>query len=383
MAFILNNVELDRDSGGIRLFDGHDKSVKLHPLWIRERVNGPADFDQISHQRLYEHAELPPDLKITSLNPIKPECVEISFSDGYRSRLEIGDLKRELGWTDNPEAPPVPKSWDAGSNKRPEFDWSELDDSAHMKLLLGSYFQNGYCVFQNTPTERDNLKTLARRFGYLRETNFGELFNVATKPKPSDIAYTDFALASHTDNPYREPVPGIQFLHCLRNEVAGGLSTLVDGMAIAEQLAREAPNQAKVLEEVIVRFRYEGPSAILEHHGPIIERDHRGFIRRIRLSSRLDYVPALDTETLSLFYAGRRRLHEMSNSEEFQINFPFRPGTLLMMDNYRLLHGRTAFNGKQGHRFLQGCYIDHDGPDCLYRLLARDGKTTWVIREHD
>ena len=383
MVLTQNRVEIDRENGGVILSDGDKRVARLHPLWIRERVNGPLDFDPISHQRLYEHAELPADMIITHVNPTQTDSIEITFSDGYHSQLALGELVQELGWSKNPESPPEPQSWDARLNSRPEFDWNALETPEHMKDMLESYFTNGYCVMQNTPIERDTLKALARRFGYLRETNFGELFNVDAKPNPSDIAYTDAALASHTDNPYREPVPGIQFLHCLSNEVAGGLSTLVDGMAIAERLTEESPEQAKVLEDVTVRFRYEGPSAILEHHGPIIERDHRGHIRHIRLSSRLDYVPALDPETLSLFYAGRRRLHEMSNSSEFQISFPFKPGTLLMMDNYRLLHGRTAFNGKQGHRHLQGCYIDHDGPNCLYRLLVRDGKTTGVIREDD
>ena len=383
MALSQTRIEIDNRNGGVKVSDGEDRIARLHPLWLRERVNGPSDFDPISHQRLYEHAELPADMEVTDIKSTEKDLVEITFSDGHRSHLAVTELTQELGWSDNPENPPLPQSWDAGLNTRPEFDWRELETPQRMKDMLESYFAHGYCVMQNTPTEPGALKSIARRFGYLRETNFGELFNVETKPNPSDIAYTDAALASHTDNPYRDPVPGIQFLHCLRNEVSGGLSTLVDGMAIAEKLAEEAPEQAKVLEEVIVRFRYEGPSAILEHHGPIIERDHRGHIRHIRLSSRLDYVPAIEPETLSLFYAGRRRLHEMSNSDAFQISFPFRPGTLLMMDNYRLLHGRTAFNGKQGHRHLQGCYIDHDGPDCLYRLLARDGQTTGVIREDD
>jgi gamma-butyrobetaine dioxygenase len=383
MSLIHNSVEIDRKNGGIRLSNGQDKSAELHPLWIRERVSGPSDFDAISRQRLYEHAEFSPDLKVTEIETCHADKIEVLFSDGYRSQIELGAVTQELGWSHNPETPPEPKSWDAKLNQRPEFDWHDLDTPECMKDMLMNYFTHGYCITQNTPTKRDSLKALARRFGYLRETNFGEIFNVETKPNPSDIAYTDAALASHTDNPYRDPVPGVQFLHCLRNEVSGGLSTLVDGMAIAERLYEESPDQAKVLEEVIVRFRYEGPSAILEHYGPLIERDHQGIIRHIRLSSRLDYVPALESETLSLFYAGRRRLHEMSNSNEFQISFPFQPGTLLMMDNYRLLHGRTAFNGKQGHRHLQGCYIDHDGPSSLYRMLARDGKTTKVVREDD
>ena len=125
---------------------------------------------------------------------------------------------------------------------------------------------------------------------------------------PTDTAYTDDALSSHTDNPYREPVPGIQFLHCLENNVSGGLSTLVDGVAIIKQLELEMPEHSKILENVNVRFRYEGPSAILENWGSIIERNHNNIINRIRLSNRLDYVPALDKKTLDYFYAGRKKI---------------------------------------------------------------------------
>lgn len=375
-----NSVTIDQKSGGLVL-KSEQQNLVLHPIWIRERVTGEGVFDPVSHQRLYEHADLPSDLRVIDIVSQNEETLKLKFSDGTLLQLDVSPTLQEIGWLKNIENIPSPKSWNATSNEFPEVDWATLDAPKAMKALLDDYFTYGFCLLQNTPTNHNNLKTLARRFGYLRETNFGELFNVETKPNPSDLAYTDVALASHSDNPYRAPVPGIQFLHCLKNNVSGGLSTLVDGMAIAEALYKESPKQAEVLERVHVRFRYEGPSAILEHHGPLIERDHNGIIRQIRLSSRLDYVPALDSKTLTLFYDGRRRLHEMSNSEEFQISFPFRPGTLLMMDNYRLLHGRTAFNGQQGHRHLQGCYIDHDGPASLYRMLVRDGKTTSVKRE--
>ncbi|MGB0908191.1 MAG: TauD/TfdA family dioxygenase [Maricaulaceae bacterium] len=376
-----NRVELDTTSGGITFFDAQNKPHLLHPLWIRERTCGPDDFDALTQQRLYEHAEFAPDLKITSIDDDANDQCGITFSDGYSAQINLNNIRRELGWQSNSEAMPIPRTWNGALNSLPEMSWHDLDDPKNIMALLETYFQHGFCIINDTPTEKDSLKTIARRFGYMRETNFGELFNVETKPNPSDLAYTDVALASHTDNPYRQPVPGIQFLHCLKNEVAGGMSTLVDGIAIAEALHTESPEQARMLEEVVLRYRYEGPSAILEHHGPIIERDHRGYIRHIRLSSRLDYVPAIAPERLDVFYAGRRRLHEMSNSAEFQISFPFKPGLLLMMDNYRLLHGRTAFNGKQGHRHLQGGYIDHDGPASLYRMLKRGDQITWAVRE--
>ena len=376
----VSDVLVRSDRSGVHLSYGGGKTISLHPLWLRERAEGPKDFDPVAHQRLYEHADFSVDLQVTEVIQSGPQ-ISLEFSDGHRAEIRIGSLLRELGWQDTAENPPLPQSWDASLSSLPEVDWNTLDDPDAMRGMLTGYFTHGFCVLQNTPTDRDSLKQLARRFGYLRETNFGELFNVETKPDPTDLAYTDVELASHTDNPYRKPVPGIQFLHCLCNEVSGGLSTLVDGMRIVEQLEREAPEQARVLEAVQVRFRYQGPSAILESYAPLIERDRDGIIRHIRLSSRLDYVPALDNDTLDLFYAGRKRLHELSRSPDYKISFPFRPGTLLMMDNYRLLHGRTAFDGKQGYRHLQGCYIDHDGPDSLYRMLMNDGVTTSVKRE--
>ena len=380
MATQIDDITLSVKADGLEISSDGIQPKVLHPLWLRERSCSAADFDQLNHQRLYEHADLSPNLRVADAVQ-ENGSIRLSFSDGHTSEIDLEALTRELGWMDNPEAIPAAQSWDGGLSPLPEYDWASLDDPMTMRGALEDYFRHGFLIFQNTPHEPGALRKHARRFGFLRETNFGDLFDVETKPLASDLAYTDSALASHTDNPYRNPVPGIQYLHCLRNEVSGGLSTLVDGMRICETLEAENPDAMKVLESTQVRFRYQGPAGILEDYAPLIRRDRLGNIRHIRLSSRVDYVPALDHETLSLFYEGRRRLNQMANSPEYMISFPFRPGTLLMMDNYRLLHGRTAFDGKQGHRHLQGCYIDHDGPDGLYRTLANGGADTYVKRD--
>ena len=376
MDAALDAISTDPETGGLRI-----GGKVLHPLWLRERVTEPESYDHYNHQRLYEHSELPSDLVIkTASIGSNSQKLNIEFSDNYHATFDINVIAQELGFQHNPESIPLPQSWDTSLDIK-RFNWEKLDDTHEMKALLTSYFQNAFCIMDDTPTDRDNLKILCRRFGFLRETNFGELFNVETKPNPSDLAYTDVALASHTDNPYREPVPGIQYLHCLRNEVDGGLSTLVDGMAVAEAIGDENPEWLDILEAVPVRFRYQGPTGIYENVGPLIARDHRGYISHIRFSSRVDFVPAMEPKKLDLFYAARRRMHELSNDLAFQIQFPFRSGTLLMMNNYRLFHGRTAFDGALGYRHLQGCYIDHDGPQALFRSLATGGTETYLPRE--
>jgi hypothetical protein len=42
---------------------------------------------------------------------------------------------------------------------------------------------------------------IARRVGLLRETNFGQTFEVANQPDPNNLAYTAIELPLHTDLP--------------------------------------------------------------------------------------------------------------------------------------------------------------------------------------
>ena len=82
---------------------------------------------------------------------------------------------------------------------------------------------------------------VAAGFGYVRETNYGTLFDVRVEATPTNLAFTGLAIAPHTDNPYRDPVPTVQLLHCLANAVDGGESGLVDGFHAAALLRDGGP----------------------------------------------------------------------------------------------------------------------------------------------
>ena len=78
-------------------------------------------------------------------------------------------------------------------------------------------------MFSGVPVRPGALFNVGGTFGFTRETNFGALFDVRSTAEASDLAYTSLPLDPHTDNPYRDPVPGVQLLHCLVNETSGGL----------------------------------------------------------------------------------------------------------------------------------------------------------------
>ena len=60
----------------------------------------------------------------------------------------------------------------------------------------------------------------------------------------------------------------------------------------------------------------------------------------------------------------------MLESTEFQVSFRLEPGDLFIVDNRRVLHGRTGYSGA-GTRHLQGCYADVDGLRSRLAVLSR------------
>ena len=103
----------------------------------------------------------------------------------------------------------------------------------------------------------------------------------------------------------------------------------------------------------------------------MISLDEKGNFKQVRFSPRLDFVPLMEKDKLELYYSARKKISELYNSNEYRIEFKLAPGDLLMMDNYRLLHGRTSYDPNEGERFLQGCYIDYDSTEGKLKHLKR------------
>ena len=76
-------------------------------------------------------------------------------------------------------------------------------------------------------------------------------------------------------------------------------------------------------------------------------------------------------ENTAFGFACRRWLTEWCNDPAHQVTFRLEPGDVMFMDNRRAMHGRTSFDASKGRRHLQGCYIEHNGPDTLHRLAVR------------
>ena len=356
------------------LVNPSNENFEIHPLWLRERAKTENLVDKFNDQRLYDPSQLDPKLKIKKAS-MSNGHLNIEFTDGVKFKYEVNNLLYEI---DRKE--PVNKVvfWDSGLINKPTIVYeNEIFEKKVMYDLLQDFYKYGFVIFKSVPLEDNYIVKFANSIGTIRPTNFGESFSVKSVPEPNDLAYTSIALTPHTDNPYRKPIPCIQLLHCLENEVKGGLSTLVDGFAVAEHLRKNYQDIFKILTKTKVRFRFVDKTIILENWGELIELDENNKIKQVRYSTRLDYVPALEKKELKLFYEARKLIADLYTSSKFEIRFKLDKGDLLMMDNHRLLHGRTSFDVNEGKRYLKGCYIDHDSTEGKLRHLERKFSLKW------
>jgi len=351
-------------------FESKGLKKEIHPFWLRERVNGVKFVDKSTQQRLFDPTQLQENIQIKNLS-LCNDFLEVNFNDGASTKIAVIDIFKEFSSIN--EIKQIEKiKWDSSFSEQNTFEFDEnLFETEEMYKALINFYQYGFVIFKNVPTRDNFIVKFANSIGSVRRTNFGEFFNVQSKLNPNDLAYTSLNLAPHTDNPYRNPVPCIQILQCIENEVSGGLSTLVDGYTVSEKLKQEFTDYYKILTEVKIRFQFIDQTIVLEDWAEMIQLDGSGNFKQVRFSPRLDFVPLIDKEKLELFYSARKKLSELYNSKNYKIEFKLLPGDLLMMDNYRLLHGRTKYDASEGNRFLQGCYIDYDSTEGRLKHLKR------------
>jgi len=226
----------------------------------------------------------------------------------------------------------------------------------------------GIAIATDVATEPGEILRFARRIGFVRDTNYGTLFDVVAEPDPINLAYTPVGLPLHTDNPYRRPCPTVQLLHCLSSTAEGGASQFADGFRAAEVLRAQRPDDFAVLTNTLVDFRFHDANVDLRARRPIIQLDADGVVSAVSINNRSMEAPTLSPVRWAEFYRSYASFAEVLASPESVIELTLNAGELVGFDNRRVLHGRGAF-AVTAHRHLQGCYIDMDAVQSL--ALAR------------
>jgi trimethyllysine dioxygenase len=154
--------------------------------------------------------------------------------------------------------------------------------------------------------------------------------------------------------------------HCLKFDGTGGDSTLVDGFKVAETIRRTDPAAFEVLTTVKVPAHYLGDGVHLRAEHPVIGLDRNGDFAQIAYNN-YDRAPLrLPAPRMNAFYAALKLFNRLINDPAYEITMRLTPGTALLFDNWRTLHGRRAF---QGFRWLCGAYLNKEDFDSKLRVL--------------
>ena len=359
----VSSVDILDEGRAVRVVWSDGASSRFHAVWLRDNALDPATRDPGNGQRLISLGEFPADVRVTSAG-VEGGAVALAFSDGHKTDFPADWLRARV-YDHTGEArvfDPGLTLWRQGHRVH-RAALSDLQGAgAALKDWLDAVRRDGVALVDGMPTESGSLEEIVRLFGYVRETNYGRVFEVRSEISPTNLAYTNLGLQAHTDNPYRDPVPGLQVLACVENTVEGGESSVVDGFAAIETLRREDPSAFAVLSDHPARFEYAGAKGVrLTTKRPIIECGPDGEVIAIRFNNRsLGAVTDIPFDRMEAWYAALRRLGEIIDDPASAVTFRLDPGQAFIVDNTRVLHARAAFSSG-GSRWLQGCYADRDG----------------------
>ncbi len=350
------------------------KPQYLNYMWLRD--NCPTSWDPQTQDRIYDLTAAPSEIRAKAAYVSDDTLIVDWAQEDHRSHYPLAWITRWLRDPGHDDAANVPiQLWRAehvGHVARFAFDaiqsdWQTRKDYMHCLL------EKGLAVVEGVPDGDHGVSQTAEFAGIIRANFSGQFFNVRAYAKPSGSAFTAHALEPHTDNPCEESPPGLQYLHCPRNDATGGNSTFADGAAAAYDLKDQYPEDFEILSTVSVPFRYTHDAMDLRARHQVILTNARGEVTGVTISQHMADIFDLDQQVLDRFYPAFQRFLRMLRSDRYEIEFPLKSGECVVFDNQRIAHGRRSFDPTSGTRILRGCYTDRGELRSRYRVLVKDG----------
>ena len=362
----IESVEPDDQALVVRWSDG--RVSRFHYIWLRDNCTCNQCGTTETGARFLQLIDIPEDV-----SPERAELDEGSLAirwrpDGHRSSYEPRWLREHC------------YSTEALSNERRVWgaeitedlthrSYTQIRDSEEERLeLVEQIYRDGLVLLSGVEAARDATERMAELIGPVRAYSY--------EPAVSDLmlgqglANSAAPLAPHLDEPFRSHQPGLVVLHCIAADAAGGgASLLVDGFKVAAVLREREPQAFDLLCRTPAGFRRRLEGGF-DHYAeaPVISLDSSGEVSRFCFAERSAAPVRAPEHLIGPIYAARRALLTVMHDESLQAKIALRPGDAFIADNYRVMHGRTAY---QGGRHLRHCHIDRDEAFSRYRMACR------------
>ncbi|ODN05436.1 Trimethyllysine dioxygenase, mitochondrial, partial [Orchesella cincta] len=353
-------------------------TLHVHSVWLRHHCQCEKCYNYKTHQRVRIPSDLPNTSSVKNFTLKDKEWI-IDWNDDHTSTFNIDWLKihapKSLAETSLVSLPGVRQEACRQSsnyyyNKCFKKVESILNDPLEVAIhfdefmkagnegvthLLSKILRHGYGIVNHCPPDFETTKKVILKVSHPQNTIYGDFSEWTSDLAHADTAYTSDVVHMHTDTSYfTEPI-GLQVFHCLTHNGTGGLNSLVDGFQIAKQIARDCQESYELLSTLEIPSQYVDEGKHHFHHKDVtFGHDKTTFeIHKIRYNPHdMAVLKDLPFEHVERFY---QSLVNLSNIiEGSQQTIKLSPGLVLFLDNWRALHGRTAYTG---FRHLCGAYI--------------------------
>lgn len=377
---------------------------RFHHIWLRDHCRCPSCFHTVTKQRLVNTFEIPPDIQPLHVDA-RVEGLEVTWPSSTPhvslypwSWLRHNSYDPPLHRPDNSTEKIL---WGSKISQSPpivRYEDVMTEDGFGLYKWLQNIDRFGFSFVSDVPVSPEATEELVQRIGFIRETQYGKFWEFTSDLSKGDTAYTTLALGAHTDNTYFTDPCGLQLFHLLSHtDGSGGATLLVDGFYVASILKEIHPDMYSLLSRIPIPTHAAGEQGSIYRPSPLsgypvlnhdmLSRD----LSQVRWNnddrSAMRHLSGNDVED---WYNAIRKWHSLLTSPDSEYWVQLTPGTVVAINNHRVLHGRSAFDGK---RRMCGAYVGIDeyrsrlavlsekfAPDACYKLVEAkqdDIRSSW------
>lgn len=376
---------------------GKRETVLPH-LWLRDNCRCSHCVNPDTAQRNFDTFSIPP--KVHALDAvIEDGNLHVTWS--HENHRSVYPMEFIIDYIKSPSPrskAPLPVHWTAPEvkNSAPTVSFDEVMDpnSEEGIATLTRFIQShGFAFVSDTPVSPEETQRLLEHIGPIRNTHYGGFYDFIPDLALADTAYTNLALPAHTDTTYFTEPAGLQAFHLLSHQAPpsatsgaaaaeGGESLLVDGFKAAETLLKENPESHRVLSQYGIPWHASGNKGVAispVRKFPVLELQDESSKQVMRVRWNNDdrgVVPLGNHSETEAWYKAARDWNEIIKSKKMEYWVQLTPGNVLIFDNWRVLHGRSAF---EGVRRICGGYINRD--DFMSRWRNTNFSHSEVLRQ--
>ncbi|KAL4806332.1 hypothetical protein BDV18DRAFT_126147 [Aspergillus unguis] len=363
---------------------------------LRDLCQCPSCVDPYSKQRNFRTSDIPTDIKAKSLkweDNLLWATWENDLPGFDSSHVSVYSL-------DQLDCPLPSIATTTVHPGRPRAHWMKQDlqvaqhwvtyrdymhDDRQFTKAMRFFSLFGILFVKDIPDSREMVEKVANRIGPLRNTFYGQTWDVRQVPEAKNVAYTSQFLGFHMDLMYMTNPPAVQLLHCLRNSCDGGESLFVDSYKVAFEMFRSYPEEYKLLTKTRLRYHYDHEDQSYTTVRPVFEESRTPGVMRCLNYSPPFQAPGVElkgTESASVEHQRKeiralKIFADLMEDEKFVFELKLNPGECVIFDNRRVLHARRQFNTASGERWLAGAYLDDDVVMSRFRTLHKTYPALW------